>query len=633
MTDNNAPLCFGNMTGGYGDGVGDCAWCGWIDEVRLADGVPTAAWLAAEHAAMAPETNVVRFAAVRDLQMPVLDGAPELAWAVSSFRYSATVAYGLGDVILTTVDLYDGSVTTNAMHSFDSVAGLPQPFADDVTLGENRMYRAVAVLRSSDGAEEDRAAADRMVYSGQLTATWIQDADVAAMEPAIVRLSRADTPAAVCAPLTVSVSLSGEAVSKGLVAPVVSATIPAGASYVDVEIRPIARSVVPGSYDATLAVTGTNVANPAGTHVDFGVRNAGADPYVRFVAPNGDDGNDGALATRPKRTIASALASFSENARASLCTVHVAPGLYPISSPIVVTNAVRILGDSPDPSRAVVSNTVEANYYSQDQRIFRLNHADALVANLTMQEGEEYGHGGNFKIEAGGGTVSNCVVEAGYTRDNGKAGGGWLDAGLVTHTVFRRNWTSSGTVWWNGVSSGVLHLDGQARAENCLFVDNPQRASVTLVNVAGTAVMRNCTIVDSSLSATNSDFHVWSAVHIASGASVLDVVVAGVTNTVDGAPCLPTGHVSRFRNGAVDGSVEGLGFPAETIVGTSAAFFRARARGDYRPKSGGPLVDAGANYEPMSGTDLTGVQPRKNGRRVDIGCYEGFDETTILILR
>ena len=156
---------------------------------------------------------------------------------------------------------------------------------------------------------------------------------------------------------------------------------------------------------------------------------------------------------------------------------------------------------------------------------------------------------------------------------------------------------------------------------------------MTLVNVAGTAVMRNCTIVDSRLSATNSDFHVWSAVHIASGASVLDVAVAGVTNTVDGTPCLPTGSVSRFRNGAVDDAVDGRGVPAETAVGTPASFFRNRARGDYRPRSGGPLVGAGANYEPMAGTDLSGVQPRKVGNRVDIGCYEAFAETTILILR
>ncbi|MBQ3811580.1 MAG: DUF2341 domain-containing protein [Kiritimatiellae bacterium] len=607
---------------------------GYIDEARIRNAASTASWAAAEYAAMA-DPDVVRFGAARYLQIPVLDGAPSLAWAMSFFRYSAAVSYGLGDVLLTTVDLHDGSATTNATHSFDSVDQLPQSFSDAVSLGENRMYRAVAVLRSSDGSEEELAAAEETVYSGQLIATWIQDADVAAMTPAIVRLARADTEAATCADLTVAVSLSGEAVSKGLVAPVASATIPAGESYVDVEIRPVARSVVPGSYTATLAVAGKNVANPDGddSRAEFGVRNAGADPYVRFVAPDGNDENDGALATRPKRTIAAALASFSENARASLCTVHVAPGLYPISSPIVLANPVRVLGDDPDPVRVVVSNTVTADYYRQDQRVFRLDHADALVANLTMRGGQEYGHGGDFKIEAAGGTVSNCVVETGYTRDNGKAAGGWLDGGLVTHTVFRNNASGSGSASWDGNRPGVLQLNNSARAENCLFAGNDQHASVTLINVYGNSVMRNCTIVDSSLSRTNENCRSWSALNIGSGATVLNTVVAGVTNTVDGATCLLTGSVARFRNGAFDGDVADRGFPADTVVGTAASFFRARTRGDWRPKSGGPLVGAGANYEPMAGTDLSGVQPRKIGTRVDIGCYEAFAETTILIFR
>jgi hypothetical protein len=637
-SNNDAPLCFGNTTGGYGDGTGGAAWCGWMDEVRLADGVPTAAWLAAEHAAMAPGTNVVRFAAVRDLQMPVLDGAPELAWNVSSFRYAATVAYGLGDVLLTTVDLYDGSATTNATHSFDSQEQLPQSFSDDVALGENRMYRAVAVLRSSDGTEEDLAAADRMVYSGQLTATWIQDANIASMAPAIVRLSRAETAAATCADLTVSVEISGEAVAKGLLESVVSATIPAGTNCVDVAIRPIARSVVPGDYTATLAVTGSNVANPDGTRVEFGVLNAGADPYVRFVAPNGSDENDGALATSPKRTIAGALASFSDSARSALCTVHVAPGFYVVSSTMYLTNAVHILGDDPDPSRVVISNNVGANWTSGTHRIFTLTHPDALVANLTMQKGSVWGDwnsGGNFFVGTAGGTVSNCVVEAGaQVAGHGGAGGGYLEGGLVTHSVFRKNETTDSSPYSSGGGNkgAVLELNGSGRAENCLIVDNPQWAAVVLVKIGGSSAMRNCTIADSVLSRTNEVCKAFSPLRIdSSAATAQNVAIAGVTNKIDGTPCPPTGYVSRFRNGAFDGDASSL--PAETVVGASSSFFLHPARGDYRPKSGGPLINAGVNYEPMAGVDLTGVQPRKVGSRVDIGCYEGFAETTILILR
>ena len=74
------------------------------------------------------------------------------------------------------------------------------------------------------------------------------------------------------------------------------------------------------------------------------------------------------------------------------------------------------------------------------------------------------------------------------------------------------------------------------------------------------------------------------------------------------------------------------------IVLSLAAFF-PRA-GDtvapvrkYRPASGGPLCDKGADYEPMAAFDLTGVQPRKIGSRVDIGCYEANAARSLLILR
>jgi hypothetical protein len=326
------------------------------------------------------------------------------------------------------------------------------------------------------------------------------------------------------------------------------------------------------------------------------------------------------------KTIAAALALAMDGA-----TIHVAPGLYPISKPIAVTNAIAVLGDDLDPSRVVVSNTVEAGYYSQNQRIFRIDHAGAIVANLTMQAGQNYGNGGNFNIGSSGGMVSNCVVEAGYTRDNGKAGGAWLDAGVVTHTVFRKNKTNSGSVWWNSApSEGVLHLGGSSRAENCLFDNNPQSVTVTLVGVRDSAVLRNCTIVNAGLSATNSDYSVWSALKIDSGATVQNVVIAGVTNKIDGAACPPTGSVAKFQNGAFDGDVTGL--PEGTITGTASSFFKDYANGDYTPASGGPLYNAGANYEGMASVDLAG-NPRKVGKGVDIGCYEARSSALVIIVR
>ena len=330
------------------------------------------------------------------------------------------------------------------------------------------------------------------------------------------------------------------------------------------------------------------------------------------------------------KTIAAALALATDGA-----TIHVAPGLYKISSPLEVLAGVRVLGDDSDPSRTIVSNTTATSNANQYKRVFTINHADAVVANLTMQKGEGYGsyHGGNFSIGSAGGMVSNCVVEAGYCRDNAVAAGAKLDAGIVTHTIFRQNRAGSASVNWSGNRPGVLELNGSSHAENCLFIANNQTSAVTMMNLNGTAVMRNCTIVDSGLSVTNAFCKSWSALQIASGATVQNVVIAGVKNTVDGAVCRPTGTVSKFANGALDSSIDGTSFPAGTVVGTAASFFRDSGAKDYRPRSGGPLVGAGANYEGMAAVDLSGVQKRLIGRTIDIGCFEANADMTILFVR
>ena len=143
--------------------------------------------------------------------------------------------------------------------------------------------------------------------------------------------------------------------------------------------------------------------------------------------------------------------------------------------------------------------------------------------------------------------------------------------------------------------------------------------------------MRNCTIVDSGLSVTNEYCKEWSALRIASGATVQNVVIAGVTNTVDGSAVLPTGTVARFTNGAVDGDISELAFPEDTITGTASSFFKDYANGDYTPKTRGPLVGKGANYEGMASVDLAGKK-RLNGSKIDIGCCEATSTPLMIIV-
>ena len=350
--------------------------------------------------------------------------------------------------------------------------------------------------------------------------------------------------------------------------------------------------------------------------------NENIDETVQWVSTGGNDEKDGYSELTPKKTIAAAVAWLRPVAQTKACTVHVAPGLYSISSPIVVTNAISVIGDDPDPSRTVVSNADRHGDWGVTRRVFTINHADAFVANLTMQSGYMLGSdsGGNFSVGSAGGTVSNCVIEAGDTRGNTYAAGARLSGGLVTHTIFRKNNCGSGMGNWQGQHGAVLELSGSSRAENCLLVDNPPSGTVYLSLIGDSAVMRNCTIADTGLSKTNEYCKVFTAIRInSSKATVLNTVIAGVTNTIDGAACPPSGSVAKFQNGAFDGDVTGL--PAGTITGTAATFFKKYEEGDYRPKTGGVLVNKGQSYEPLPAKDLGGNK-RLIGRAIDIGCYE-----------
>ena len=600
---------------------------GYLDEARIRNAASTADWIAAEYHTMAD--GAVSFSSVSssDTSVPVL-GTPSVARNPDgSFTVSVAVSENDPASIACMIGGTDYAMTP-------ANASLPTTYSATVSDLAPGTYVASVHATATSGTSVSSTCPDAF-HAGALTIVKISDADEGTLSPGVFRVSRADADSTSLPALTFDVAFSGPGLA-GIADPGISAaTIPAGAAYVDIAVTPIPNDAVNENLELVLTVSGAHVGQSSTASLT--VVNSSFDLAVRYVATTGNDANSGGTPESPKKTIAAAVAALGPIAPTRTCTVHVAPGLYPITSPIVVTNAISVIGDDSDPSRVIVSNTVPSGNASQEHRVFIIANADALIANLTMQKGEAYSrNGGNFNIGTAGGMVSNCVVEAGYARDNGKAAGAWLDAGVVTHTVFRKNYSSAGSVTWEGVRAGLLQLNGQARAENCLFVQNNQTASVRLINVHGSSVMRNCTIADSSLSKTNDACTTWCVLNIASGATVQNVVIAGVTNTIDGATCAITGTVANFRNGAFDGDATGL--PAGTVTGTAASFFPHYAKNvpyaiKYQPKAGGPLYDKGADYAPMAAFDLSGTQKRKIASHIDIGCYEANGAATVVIVK
>ena len=207
-----------------------------------------------------------------------------------------------------------------------------------------------------------------------------------------------------------------------------------------------------------------------------------------------------------------------------------------------------------------------------------------------------------------------------------------MDGGLITHSIFRKNYSSAGCSKDRPVV-GVLHLKGSSRVENCLIEENSQTKALPLIKVEGSSIFRNNTIVNNSLSSTNNYWNSWSALHIGSGTTVENNIIAATTNKVDGGSAIVTGSRALFKNGALDYKLEEDTLPADTIVGTPEEFFTDYAAGNYRPKTGGVLINKGVNYEGMPLYDLSGTKLRLIGSRVDIGCYEGFGAGTLLMIK
>ena len=610
-TDNGKPLSIGNNSNGS-----ERSFPGLYDEIRLLDATPSAAWIAAEYHAMA-DGGAISFSSVSssDISAPVL-GIPSVeSNPDGSFTVSVEVSENTPASIVCIVGGTDYAMTT-------ADASLPATYSvviDDLPNGTH-----VATVRATATSETVvSSTCPTAFHVGSLTIVKQSDADEGALTPGVFRISRADADSTGLPALSFDVAFSGDGLAAIADPGISTATIPAGAAYVDIAVTPVPTDEVEEDAELVLTVSGAHVGQSSTALLT--VVNATFDLAVRYVATDGNDANSGGTPESPKKTIAAAVAALGPIAPTRTCTVHVAPGLYPITSPIVVTNAIAILGDDPDPSRVVVSNRNSAGW-AQTQRVFTINHAEALVANLTMQKGSvggDWSEGANFFIESAGGTVSNCVVEAGTQKTNhGNGGGASLGAGLVTHTVFRKNTAPNSSPYspGGGNRAAVLHLYGSSRAENCLLVDNPQSTAVVLVRLAESALMRNCTIVDSALSKTSDVCRAFSSIRIdGSNALVVNTVIAGVTNKIDGAACPPTGSVAKFQNGAFDGDVTGL--PEGTVTGTAAEFFKDYENGDYTPSFSGPLANVGVEYEGMAAVDLAGKK-RKAGKRIDIGCYE-----------
>lgn len=406
--------------------------------------------------------------------------------------------------------------------------------------------------------------------------------------------------------------------------------------------------VAPGVVYGTL----TGVSGAYANTVAQGPAYLPGDGTVRFVSPDGDDGNDGASLESPMRRIATAVAALG----AAGGTVYVLPGIYSETndlSAVELAAPVSVIGVTGDPADVVV--TKSATY----ARVFKLVHAGALVRSLTMRGGRvqnepnsgytaaeanatanpgEKGFavsGGTLWITANGGVVENCVIADGTVQRYGQAGGNvYMQGGRLSRCVL----TGGDLVGSHDIGSaycGTSLLADGGVVENCLFTGTTD-AHVAPVCVGGSAALVNCTIAGNSGTACG------GVLVKGNNSRIVNTVIYGNSATGDGGSAvyaasrnsgsIPTDAAAAFVNCATDG---GAAINATCRIVDSAAFADA-ANGDYSPAStDSPLVDKGADYTAnggVSGVDLAG-NVRVWPRNVDIGAYEFiYDQTQGLML-
>ena len=289
-------------------------------------------------------------------------------------------------------------------------------------------------------------------------------------------------------------------------------------------------------------------------------------------------------------------------------TIVFSNGNYTVSSTISVEKGVTLRGLADAPGDVVLAN-------ANAVRILRLNHAGSLVSGLVLTGSAGKDVGAFLCIDTVGGTVSNCVIRG--VVSTGSVGAYANTAmmyvaganSLMTHCVITGNVyrIDSGSSYSKEVVP-TAWVAGGARLSTSLVADNTDTGARNITGYAtvyasgGGSKVVNCSIV------RNTEYEAGGL--CLSSATAVNCVVAG--------------NESLHFGDEYDNVWPGTAASCSTSVigGDLGALFRSPARGDWTPKTGGALVNAGALLPGLvPATDLAGAA-RIFGKGLDIGCLE-----------
>ena len=389
-----------------------------------------------------------------------------------------------------------------------------------------------------------------------------------------------------------------------------------------------------GSYAVTLAASRGDVNAQYASSVPVKVL-----PRHLYARPSNDNAAEPYDSWATAGTKLSTVLAYAEDG----CTVHLMAGTYnnDKSADVKVGKAVTVIGEGGSPAAVVIPGYAS----NRDQRNMTVGHPDAFVCNLTLEGGfaDSAPGGGNLYLASG--TVSNCVLSSGRTRNNGaESGGAKVTGGLLTHCVITNSYNGN-----RGAAIALVQTGG--RVSNCLITHNKRewdktRQAISMVSVSG-GVIDNCTIVgmtllkynsnapyqmggssDTGVSVTGSgkaynlamaDFSYW----IATGDSTQEKY------TGDDVPSTWAGTAANFVNCVTD---DATAVNATCATSTTNDMFVGYAKGNLLP--GAALRNKGAAIDGYAfpSVDLAG-NARVCGRAIDVGCYEGAGTALVILVR
>ena len=318
------------------------------------------------------------------------------------------------------------------------------------------------------------------------------------------------------------------------------------------------------------------------------------------------------------------------------CVVHILPGTYSQSSEFVIEKAVVVTSTTTNAADVVLRNVTDDN---NKRRVATVANESAELVGVTLTGGNMDKLGGALTLTAG--LVRDCTLTGngvGGCRDSdGRSGMVCMSGGRLMRCRLVGN---DGGISWNGDCAGGVNASGGV-IDTCLVATNRMSywggayTAALGVKLTGDARAVNCTIVDNVCKnpgrQSNGNGAYPMATHASSNARFVNCLIWGnVTEEGDTQRHVWNGSAASYVNCYSELTIN------ETSPAVEDPGLVDIANGNYALAKDSPLVNKGVDYASAGGEsefDLSGVQNRIVGSRIDIGCYEARSSAFIIIVR